>query len=156
MTKPQLIAELKAKGIKGYSKLNKADLILLLKEGTKSAEPVVPAKRIIKPFSSSKLTNFIFAGPYGLDSSGLNRAGPPQGKIGNIPFHPQTSFKLYPHRQLHVADTLIRRENAFIGKEASRIKDRERRKEEKSRREEDARFTMTWNMRNGRLIGADK
>jgi len=127
MTKPQLIAELKAKGIKGYSKLNKAELIFLLKEGTKSVEPVVPAKRIIKPFSSSKLTKFIAAGPYGFNEGDYTRATAPQGIIRTIPFRPQYSDAM--------SSNLNRRRRQrrysgqrYVGSEESRLKDRERRR----------------------------
>jgi len=127
MTKPQLIAELKAKGIKGYSKLNKAELIFLLKEGTKSVEPVVPAKRIIKPFSSSKLTKFIAAGPYGFNEGDYTRATAPQGIIRTIPFRPQYSDAM--------SSNLNRRRRQrrysgqrYVGSEESRLKDREQRR----------------------------
>ena len=127
MTKPQLIAELKAKGIKGYSKLNKAELIFLLKEGTKSVEPVVPAKRIIKSFSSSKLTKFIAAGPYGFNEGDYTRATAPQGIIRTIPFRPQYSDAM--------SSNLNRRRRQrrysgqrYVGSEESRLKDREQRR----------------------------
>lgn len=132
MTKPQLIAELKAKGIKGYSKLNKAELIFLLKEGTKSVEPVVPAKRIIKPFSSSKLTKFIAAGPYGFNEGDYTRATAPQGIIRTIPFRPQYSDAMSSILNRASTQTRGRQRrysgSIWVGSEESRLKERESRR----------------------------